>query len=107
MHAVRPEGADLVVHHDGGEVSARHVIVAAQAPHAAPLVAPVAEQAAAALSQLTYGAFVSVAVETSETTAMPYDDVYADGHPRPRVRHVHQPGARPAARRPAPRPAGA
>ena len=25
-----------------------------------------------------------------------------DGHPRPRVRHVHQPGARPAPRRPAP-----
>jgi protoporphyrinogen/coproporphyrinogen III oxidase len=77
VHTIRPDGADLVVHHDGGEVSARHVIVAAQAPHAVPLVAPVAEQAAAALSQLTYGAFLSVAVETSEATAMPYDDVYA------------------------------
>jgi oxygen-dependent protoporphyrinogen oxidase len=81
VRAIRPDGADLVVHHDGGEVSARHVIVAAQAPHAVPLVAPVAEQAAAALSQLTYGAFVSVAVETSETTAMPYDDVYAVATP--------------------------
>jgi oxygen-dependent protoporphyrinogen oxidase len=81
VRAVRPDGADLVVHHDGGEVSARHVIVAAQAPHAVPLVAPVAEQAAAALSRLTYGAFVSVAVETSETTAMPYDDVYAMATP--------------------------
>ena len=60
---------------------ARHVIVAAQAPYAAPLVAPVAEQAAAALSRLTYGAFLSVAVETSETTAMPYDDVYAMATP--------------------------
>ena len=81
VHAIRPDGADLVVHHDGGEVSARHVIVAAQAPNAAPLVAPVAERAAAALSQLTYGAFLSVAVETCETTAMPYDDVYAMATP--------------------------
>jgi protoporphyrinogen/coproporphyrinogen III oxidase len=81
VHAIRPDGADLVVHHDGGEVTARHVIVAAQAPHAAPLVAPVAERASGALSQLTYGAFLSVAVETSETGAMPYDDVYAMATP--------------------------
>jgi oxygen-dependent protoporphyrinogen oxidase len=81
VRAIRPDGADLVVHHDGGEVSARHVIVAAPAPHVAPLVAPVAEQAAAALSQLTYGGFVTVAVETSETSAMPYDDVYAMATP--------------------------
>jgi protoporphyrinogen/coproporphyrinogen III oxidase len=81
VHAVRPDGSDLVVHHDGGEVAARHVIVAAQAPYAAPLVAPVAERAADALSRLSYGAFVSVAVETCETTAMPYDDVYAMATP--------------------------
>src|ERR671915_554277 len=81
VHAVRPDGAELAVHHDGGEVSARQVIVAAQAPHAAPLVAPVAEKAAAALSQLTYGAFLSVAVETREIGAMPYDDVYAMATP--------------------------
>jgi protoporphyrinogen/coproporphyrinogen III oxidase len=81
VHAIRPDGAALLVHHDGGEVSARQVIVAAQAPHAAPLVAPVAERAAAALSQLTYGAFVSVAVETCESTPMPYDDVYAMATP--------------------------
>jgi oxygen-dependent protoporphyrinogen oxidase len=81
VNAIRPEGDGLIVHHDGGEVSARHVIVAAQAPYAAPLVAPVAEQAAAALSQLTYGAFLSVAVETRETTAMPYDGVYAMATP--------------------------
>jgi protoporphyrinogen/coproporphyrinogen III oxidase len=81
VHAIQPDGDRLVVHHDGGEVSARHVIVAAQAPHAARLVAPVAERAAAALSRLTYGPFLSVAVETSETTAMPYDDVYAMATP--------------------------
>jgi protoporphyrinogen/coproporphyrinogen III oxidase len=57
------------------------VIVAAQAPYAAPLVAPVAEEAAAALAQLAYGAFLTVAVETDETTAMPYDDLYAMATP--------------------------
>ena len=81
VHAIRSDGADLTVHHDGDEVTARHVIVAAQAPHAAPLVAPVAERAAAALSRLTYGAFLSVAVATRETTPMPYDDVYAMATP--------------------------
>jgi protoporphyrinogen/coproporphyrinogen III oxidase len=81
VHTVTPDGDGLVVHHDGGEVVARHVIVAAQAPYAAPLVAPVAEQAAAALSGLTYGPFLSVAVQTCETTAMPYDGVYAMATP--------------------------
>ena len=81
VHALRPEGDGLLVEHDGGEVAARHVIVAAQAPFAAPLVAPVAAQAGAALEQLSYGAFLTVAVETCETTAMPYDDVYAMATP--------------------------
>jgi oxygen-dependent protoporphyrinogen oxidase len=81
VHAIRPDGDGLVVHHDGGQVSARQVIVAAQAPHAAPLVAPVAEHASGALSQLTYGAFLTVAVHTRESTPMPYDDVYAMATP--------------------------
>ena len=81
VEAIRPDGADLVVEAGGEEIRARHVIVAAQAPHAAPLVAPVAEQAAAALAQLTYGAFLCVAVETGEATAMPYDGVYAIATP--------------------------
>ena len=81
MHAIRPDGDELVVQFNGEEIRARHVIMAAQAPHAAPLVAPVAPQAAAALAQLPYGAFLSVAVETNETTAMPYDDTYAIATP--------------------------
>ena len=81
VHAVQPDGAELVVHAGGEEIRARQVIVAAQAPYAAPLVAPVADQAAAALARLSYGAFLSVAVETSETAAMPYDDVYAIATP--------------------------
>jgi oxygen-dependent protoporphyrinogen oxidase len=81
VEAVRPDGSELVVACGGEEIRARHVIMAAQAPHAAPLVAPVAERAADALSRLTYGAFLSVAVETCETTAMPYDGVYAIATP--------------------------
>lgn len=80
-HAIRPDGAELVVEHDGGEARARHVIVATQAPHAAPLVAAAAERAADALARLTYGAFLTVAVETSETAPMPYDGVYAMATP--------------------------
>jgi protoporphyrinogen/coproporphyrinogen III oxidase len=81
VDAVEPDGADLVVRCGGEEIRARQVILAAQAPHAAPLAGPVAPQAADALARLTYGAFVSVAVETSETAAMPYDDVYAMATP--------------------------
>ncbi|HYH89703.1 MAG TPA: FAD-dependent oxidoreductase [Solirubrobacteraceae bacterium] len=82
VSGLRPDGDELLVEYgDAQAVRARHVIVAAQAPFAAPLVAPVAPEAAAALEQLTYGAFLSVAVETSETTAMPWDDVYAMATP--------------------------
>ena len=38
MSAVRPDGEDLLVDFEGQTVRARHVIVAAQAPLAAPLV---------------------------------------------------------------------
>jgi protoporphyrinogen/coproporphyrinogen III oxidase len=81
VHAVRSDGADLLVDAGGEEIRARQVIVAAQAPHAAPLAGSVAGQAADALEALVYGPFLSVAVETSETTAMPYDDVYAIATP--------------------------
>ena len=80
--ALRPDGEDLVVEYgEGARVRARHVIVAAQAPYAAPLVAPVSAPAAAALEQMTYGAFLSVAVETNERGAMPWDGVYAMATP--------------------------
>jgi protoporphyrinogen/coproporphyrinogen III oxidase len=83
--ALRPDGEDLLVEYTvGGEahrVQARHVILAVQAPLAAPLVAPIAGDAATALARLTYGAFLSVAVETREATRMPWDDVYAMATP--------------------------
>lgn len=81
VDTVRPDGSDLIVITNGEEIRARHVIMAANAPHAAPLVGPVAPSAADALAKLTYGAFLSVAVETNETTAMPYDGVYAIATP--------------------------
>jgi len=81
VDAIDADGRELVVQYNGEQVRAQHVIVAAQAPHAAPLVAPIAEHAGAALAQMTYGAFLTVAVETSEKTAMPYDDVYAMATP--------------------------
>jgi protoporphyrinogen/coproporphyrinogen III oxidase len=82
---LREDGDQLLVDYlaDGHShtVRARSVIVAAQAPFAASLVAPVAPEAAAALGQLTYGAFLTVAVETDETTAMPWDEIYAMATP--------------------------
>ena len=79
--AVTRDGDGLRVAYERGQVRARHVVMAAQAPHAAPLVAPVAPAAATALERMTYGAFVSVAVETAETTATPWDHVYAMATP--------------------------
>ena len=79
--ALREEGTGLVVEHEGGRVGAKHVVMAAQAPHAAPIVRGVSPAAADLLAQFTYGAFLTVAVETNETRAMPWDDVYAMATP--------------------------
>ena len=81
VDAIEPDGDELVVRCGGEEIRARQVIVAAQAPFAAPLVAPVAEAAADALARLTYGPFVAVALETSEPGPMPYDGLYAMATP--------------------------
>lgn len=81
VDAVRQDGTELLVRCRGEELRARHVIVAAQAPHAVPLVAPVAEHAAGALAQLSYGPFLAVAVRTDESSAMPYDELYAMATP--------------------------
>jgi oxygen-dependent protoporphyrinogen oxidase len=62
-------------------VQARHVIVAAQAPFAAQLVADLAPEASRALSQMTYGAFLNVAIVTRERGAMPWDRIYAMATP--------------------------
>ena len=83
--SVRDDGGELLVNYVGpagdGCIRARHVIVAVQAPYAATLVAQVAEHAAAGLKQIAYGPFLSVAVQTLETAAMPWDGVYAIATP--------------------------
>lgn len=81
VEAVREDGSELVITCGGEELRARQVIMAAQAPYAAPLVAPVATEAASALAQLSYGAFLSVAVRTDEPGPMPYDGTYAMATP--------------------------
>jgi protoporphyrinogen/coproporphyrinogen III oxidase len=57
--ALRSEGAEYQADGRTRSVRARHAIVAAQAPFAAPLVAPLAPRAAAALGQMSYGAFLA------------------------------------------------
>ncbi|HEX8103606.1 MAG TPA: FAD-dependent oxidoreductase [Solirubrobacteraceae bacterium] len=101
---IRADGDGLVVEHGAGRIRARQVIVAAQAPFAAPLVAGVAPAAAAALRQMSYGAFLSVAVETKETGPMPWDGVYAVATPGRAfdmlTNQAHALRAAPGARRP-------
>jgi oxygen-dependent protoporphyrinogen oxidase len=83
--AIRDDGDELVVDYEGPagahSVRARHVILAAQAPFAAPLAAAVAPEASAALGRMRYGAFLNVAVETKERNAMPWDSIYAMATP--------------------------
>ena len=82
---IRPDGDALAVEYADATgprcLRARHVIVAAQAPFAAPLVEDVAPAAAAALAQMRYGAFLNVAVLTNERGAMPWDSTYAMATP--------------------------
>lgn len=78
-------GEDLIVEYleDGAarQVRCRQLIVAAQAPTASRLLASAAPEAAGALSKMTYGAFLNVAVLTRETGPTPWDDVYAMATP--------------------------
>ena len=83
--AIRTDGRGLAIELSDASgswsVRARHVIVAAQAPHAAPLVRPVAPAAAESLTAMRYGAFLNVAIATKEREAMPWDGIYAMATP--------------------------
>lgn len=83
--SIRPDGDEQIVEYlDHGRprrIRARHVILAAQAPIASALVARIAPAASEALGRMSYGAFLSVAVATTETSPMPWDDVYAMATP--------------------------
>ena len=83
--AIVDHGGTLAVSYQGSggtaEIRARHVIVATPAPYAASLVRDVAPAAADALDGIRYGAFLCVAIATSETGPRPWDDVYAMATP--------------------------
>ena len=85
VRSIRPhDGGHMVEYLDHGaprQVRARQVILAAQAPIASRLIADIAPAASSALGQMSYGAFLSVAVATKETGPMPWDDVYAMATP--------------------------
>jgi protoporphyrinogen/coproporphyrinogen III oxidase len=83
--AIQRDGDGVVVEYRDAtgarRMRSRHVIVAAQAPFAAPLVQDVAPDAAAALAQMRYGTFLNVAIATKERAAMPWDAIYAMATP--------------------------
>jgi len=83
--SIETAGAGQVVSYRDGatirRVRARHVVLATQAPTASRLIAAIAPEASRALGQMTYGAFLNVAVLTKETGPMPWDGVYAMATP--------------------------
>lgn len=85
VHSLVEDGGEhLVDYVERGtprRVRARHVIVAAQAPTAAALVADIAPRASEALRRMPYGPFLTVAVATKEAARMPWDGVYAMATP--------------------------
>ena len=100
VDAIRPEGADLVVVSGGEEIRAREVIVACPGPvrgaaRGARRRAGRERARAAHLRRLPQRRRRD---ERDDRDALRRR--LRDGHARPRVRHVHQPGAR-AAHRPA------
>lgn len=60
---------------------ARHCIVATPAPVARTLIAGLPAATAAALDQIAYGQFVSLALLTRDNGAMPWHDIYAISTP--------------------------
>jgi oxygen-dependent protoporphyrinogen oxidase len=60
---------------------ARHVIVATQANVAREIIADLPAETADALGRIRYGAFLSAAVLTDETSPMPWDNTYAIATP--------------------------
>jgi protoporphyrinogen/coproporphyrinogen III oxidase len=85
VRSIEPiDGGHVVTYATSGEehrVRTRHVVVAAQAPTGSRLLARIAPEASAALGQMPYGAFLSVAVATKEQGPMPWDGVYAMATP--------------------------
>ncbi len=72
----------VVVRHTGGEVRARHVIMATKAYETQALVTGLAPDVMDALGAIPYGPLIVMGILTDETAAMPYDDLYALATPK-------------------------
>ncbi|MBT5415066.1 MAG: hypothetical protein HOK81_10745, partial [Rhodospirillaceae bacterium] len=72
-------GVRLRLTRDGAEetILADHAVIATPAPVARHIVADLPADKAAALDHVAYGPYVVMAAVTTETTPMPYDDLYA------------------------------
>jgi oxygen-dependent protoporphyrinogen oxidase len=85
VHTVTQRQADVEViysrHGRQHRIIARHVIVAAPAHVAGAIIRDLPADTSAALSQISYGPFLSAAVLTNEAGAMPFDNNYAIATP--------------------------
>lgn len=85
-------------------LEAAHVVLATPAPIAHRVAVDLPEPVAAALARVVYGAYVSAAFLTNETTPMPWDGCYAIATPKRRFNVMFNmtsiPRARETARRP-------
>ena len=65
----------------GGQVKARHCILATPASITRQITADLPNETAKALEQIAYGPFLSIAVSTRETGRMPWHGIYAIATP--------------------------
>jgi oxygen-dependent protoporphyrinogen oxidase len=72
----------VVVRHGGGELRARHVVMATQAYETVRLVQDLPGDVNDALGRVPYGPLIVMGLLTDETQAMPYDDLYALATPK-------------------------
>lgn len=80
---LQSDHVEVVIRTDNGaaRVCARHCIVATPAPVTRAIVAGLPSDTAAALGEIQYGAFLSVAVLTRERGVMPWHSLYAISTP--------------------------
>jgi oxygen-dependent protoporphyrinogen oxidase len=79
---VRVDGDVVRVRHRGGEVVARHAVLATKAFDAARLAPGLPEETSAALAAIPYGPSVVLGIVTGETGPMPWDGIYALATPK-------------------------
>lgn len=77
VHEVREGRESVVVVHDGGELRARHVVLATQAHVTRELAPGLPAETRVALDGIAYGPYVLAAFLTNEHGPMPWDGIYA------------------------------